>query len=177
MASLHARRATAQDVDSLKALCSEASGDRTTMLGARRELLDPAAWSTALAPVVVVEDAGKVVAFASGVPGQALGGASRCNELVAFVTASARRRAAGRAAVSELISVSRVMGLWKLVGYALPENAVAKAFLARLDFREVGVLAKHVQIAGAWRDVALHERLVMASRRSSPSFSEVQGIK
>ncbi|MGH7294709.1 MAG: arsinothricin resistance N-acetyltransferase ArsN1 family A, partial [Polyangiaceae bacterium] len=59
-----------------------------------------------------------------------------------------------------------------LVGYTLPEDPAARAFLARCDFREVGVLAKHVQIGTSWHDIAMYERLVMASRRSSPSFSD-----
>jgi hypothetical protein len=31
---------------------------------------------------------------------------------------------------------------------------------------------KHVQIEGGWRDVAIYERLVLAARKSFPSFSD-----
>jgi L-amino acid N-acyltransferase YncA len=65
------------------------------------------------------------------------------------------------------------MGLWKLLGFAVPEDAVARALLTRMDFREVGTLTKHVQLENQWHDVVLAERLVLSARRSSPSIPGV----
>jgi L-amino acid N-acyltransferase YncA len=172
MASFRARRAIVHDVESLQKLCVEARGNRSTLLGVRPDTLDPAAWLNALAPVVIAEEAGKPVAFAAAAPWPVPLGASRCAELVVYVTSARRRCGAARSAFGELISVCRVMGLWKLVAYALPEDAAARGLLGRLDFREVGVMAKHVQIEGSWRDVVMQERLVMASRRSAPSIPD-----
>ena len=70
----------------------------------------------------------------------------------------------------ELMTVARTMGLWKLLAYATPDDAAARALLARLEFREVGVFVKHLQLEGGWRDVALYERLIMAALRSMPSL-------
>ena len=75
--------------------------------------------------------------------------------------------------MSELISVARTMGLWKLVVYSLADDGAARALLDRVDFRTVGTLVKHVQIEGGWRDVTLHERLVLSARKSMPSIPEI----
>jgi L-amino acid N-acyltransferase YncA len=85
-----------------------------------------------------------------------------------YVVAGHRRHGAARAAVSELFTVARAMGLWKLTCCALPDDPAGRALIARFEFREVGLLAKHVQIDGIWRDVTLHERLMLSARRSIP---------
>jgi L-amino acid N-acyltransferase YncA len=100
-------------------------------------------------------------------------GSAKCAEAIAFVASSHRRRGAARGAMSELLSVARTMGLWKLVVYSLADDAAARALLERIDFRAVGTLVKHLQIEGSWRDVTLHERLVLSARKSMPSIPEV----
>src|SRR5580692_4384984 len=172
MANLHARRATAQDVDALRRLHAEATAPRSALWSLRRERLDPGAWVATHAPTVVVAegtvDVGFAVAVTDGIPL----GASRCAEAFAYVAPSHRRRGGARAALAELLTVSRTMGLWKLLGYGLAEDAAARALLARLDFREVGTLTKHLQLEGRWHDVVLAERLVLAARKSSPSIPD-----
>jgi len=169
MANLRAHRAVAQDVDALRRLHTEATASRSALWSIRRDRLDPAAWIASHTPAVLVGDgaavAGFAVAIADGVPL----GAPRCAEVFVYVTPSQRRHGAARAALTELLSVSRTMGLWKLLGYALPEDAVARALLARMDFREVGTFTKHVQIENTWRDVVVAERLVLAASKSYPA--------
>lgn len=143
------------------------------MWSARRSEFRPSAWIAARIPLVVVEDPSGAVGFAvashEGVP-MAI---SKCAEAIVYVTPTHRRRGAARAALSELVSVARLMGLWKLVAFALPEDAAARGLLDRLDFRDVGTLVRHAQVEGTWRDVVLHERLMMASRKSMPSIPGV----
>jgi L-amino acid N-acyltransferase YncA len=172
MANLRARRAAAQDVDVIRRLYAEATAPRAALWSVRRGQ-DPTAWLAAHAPMVVVGDGtvegGFAVAITDGIPL----GASRCAEAFVYVTPAQRRRGGARAALAELLTVSRTMGLWKLLGYALPEDAIARALLARLDFRDVGTLTKHVQLEGSWHDVILAERLVLAARKSAPSFPDL----
>ncbi|MGD0527034.1 MAG: GNAT family N-acetyltransferase [Polyangiaceae bacterium] len=172
MVNLRARRATAQDVDALRRLHAEAAASRSGLWSLRRGL-DPAAWVASHTPTVLVGDgasaSGFAVAIAEGTPLSA----PRCAEVFVHIAPSLRRQGAARAALAELMTVSRTMGLWKLLGYALPEDAVARALLTRMDFREVGTLTKHVQLDNRWHDVILAERLVLSARRSSPSIPDV----
>ena len=50
---------------------------------------------------------------------------------------------------------------------------MSRALLARLDFRDVGTLTKHVQLVNSWHDVVVAERLVLAARKSAPSIPDV----
>ena len=172
MANLRARRAVVQDVDALRRLYAEATAARAALWSVRRGL-DPAAWLAAHIPAVVVGDGTAEVGFSVAITDGIPLGAPRCAEAFVYVAPAHRRRGAARAALAELLTVSRTMGLWKLLGYALPEDAVARALLARLDFRDVGTLTKHVQLEGSWHDVVVAERLVLAARKSAPSIPDV----
>ena len=169
---LTARRATDRDLDDLVRLCAHAVAQRGTLWSTRKAHLDPAAWLAARAPVVVVADSTGAVGFAAARPDGVPLGVAKCAEALAYVMPSHRRRGAARAVMSELTSVARVMGLWKLIAYALPGDAASRALLDRIDFREVGVLVKHAQIDGSWHDVALYERLVLSARKSLPSVND-----
>jgi L-amino acid N-acyltransferase YncA len=170
---LRARRATSQDVDALRQLHAEASAPRSALWSMRRDRLDPASWIASHAPAVLVADGATMAGFAVAVPDGIPLSAPRCAEVFCYVAPAHRRHGAARAALAELVTVSRTMGMWKLLGYALPEDAVARALLTRMDFREVGTLTKHIQLDNRWHDVVLAERLVMSARRSSPSIPDV----
>lgn len=171
MALFTARRATDRDIPSLDRLCTEA-GKAVPLWSLRRERLNPGTWLSSRAPVVVVADGANAIGFAAAVSDNVPLGASKCAEAIVYVSSSQRRRGGARAAISELLSVARTMGLWKLIAYSLADDAAAKMLLERVDFRAVGSLVKHVQIEGGWRDVVLYERLVLSSRKSLPSISD-----
>jgi L-amino acid N-acyltransferase YncA len=171
MALFSARRATDRDLASLERLCAEAS-KAVPLWSLRRDRLNAGAWLSSRAPVVLVAEGANAVGFAAAVSDNIPLGASKCAEAVVYLSASQRRRGGGRAAVSELLSVARTMGLWKLIAYSLADDAAAKALLERVDFRAVGALVKHVQVEGGWRDVVLHERLVLSARKSLPSIPD-----
>jgi L-amino acid N-acyltransferase YncA len=111
-------------------------------------------------PLVVVERAGVVVAWA-GV------GAYRdrpcyagVGEFSVYVDRAARGRGAGRAAVAALLEACEAAGYWKLVSRVFPENTASRALLRALGFREVGVYRRHARLDGAWRDCVIVERLL-----------------
>lgn len=172
MATYKAHRATDRDLAALERLCAEATASNAGFSAHRRDRWNPAAWLAARTPCVVVGDGTVVAAFAAALPEGVPVGAPRCAEGVVYVTPAHRRHGAGRAAVTELVAVARTMGLWKLIAYAQPDDPGGRALLERADFREVGVLVKHLQLEGGWRDVALYERLVLAARKSVPSISD-----
>lgn len=172
MSSFVLQRATDRHRDVLQPLCAEATARHAGLWSARRAAFDPGAWLAAHAPVIVVSDGATPIGFAAALAEGSPLQVPKTAEAVVYVTAAQRRRGAGRAALTELLSAARVMGLWKMVAYALPEDVAARALLERLDFREVGVLVKHVQVEGAWKDVTIRERLVLAARKSRPSFSD-----
>jgi len=171
MSSFQVHRATARDLDGLRRLCLDASRDRNGLASARRDPLDPAEWITGRVPSVVVGEGGEPIGYAAAVPQGIPCGAPRCAEMTIYVAPAQRRRGAARAATNELLAVARTMGFWKLLAHAIPEDDAARALLERFEFREVGVLVKHVQLEGGWHDVTVHERLLMAARRSVPSPS------
>ena len=111
-------------------------------------------------PVVVVERAGEVIAWA-GV------GAYRsrpCYDGVAefsvYVDRIHRGTGAGRAAMEALISACEAKGFWKLVSRIFADNAASRAFHRRLGFREVGIYVRHAKLEGAWKDCVIVERLI-----------------
>jgi L-amino acid N-acyltransferase YncA len=142
--------------------------DRGAFGGVRREPFDPTDWASGRVAAVVATVGSEPVGFAAAVPQNVPWAAHRCAELMVYVVPGHRRHGAARAAASELFTVARAMGLWKLTSCALPDDPAGRALLARFEFREVGLLAKHVQIDGIWRDVTLHERLMLSARRSIP---------
>ena len=172
MANLRARRATAQDVDALRRLHAEATAPRASLWSGRRDGLDPAAWVSAHTPAVVVGDGTIDVGFAVAVTDGIPLCAPRCAEAFVYTARTHRRHGGARAALTELLTVCRTMGLWKLLAYALTEDPASRALLARLDFRDAGTLIKHVQLDNSWHDVVLAERLVLAARKSLPSIPD-----
>lgn len=168
MSSFQVHRATPKDLDDLRRLSVEAG--RSALATAHRDPVDPGEWITLHLPVVLVSEGATTVGFAAAVSRNIPCAAPRCAEAFVYINPGHRRRGAARGAMGELMTVARTMGLWKLLAYATPDDAAARALLARLEFREVGVFVKHLQIEGGWRDVALYERLIMAARRSMPSI-------
>jgi len=172
MATFSTRKATDRDVEALRRLCAEVTNQRGTLASIRGPQFDPARWLAAHAPLVIVAEGATVAGFAAApLDGVPLGG-SKCAEAIVYVAPAHRRRGAARAALRELLSVARATGLWKMVAYALNDDVPARKLLDQLDFREVGVLVKHVQLQTGWTDVVLLERLVLAARKSMPSISD-----
>jgi L-amino acid N-acyltransferase YncA len=111
-------------------------------------------------PAVVVEEAGRILAFAwaSGY------GTRPCYAGVAefsvYVDRACRRSGAGRDAVAGLLDACAARGYWKLVSRIFPENLASRRLCAALGFREVGVYHRHGRLEGRWMDCVIVERLL-----------------
>lgn len=115
-------------------------------------------------PAVVVEDAGRVVAFAWTSSYRSRPCYDGIGEFSVYVERSSRGTGAGRLALAELAAECERRGFWKLVSRIFPENTASRRLCASLGFREVGVYRRHGQLDGRWRDCVIVELLLGEAR-------------
>ena len=111
-------------------------------------------------PVLVAEQAGSIVGWAS------IGSYRdrRCyagvGEFSVYIHRTARGRGVGRQLLAQLLVEARDRGYWKLLSRVFPANAASLALCRSLGFREVGTYEKHARLDGRWLDVVIVERLL-----------------
>jgi phosphinothricin acetyltransferase len=158
---LTSRGATEADAAAIARVYNEGIEDRVaTFETDLRTADDVRGWFARGHPIVVVERAREVVAFAASSPTS-----SRCcyagnAEFSVYVARAARRRGAGRLAMNALLDEARAAGFNKLVSGVFTDNAASRALLRDLGFRELGTHERHGKLDGAWRDVIVIERLL-----------------
>jgi L-amino acid N-acyltransferase YncA len=158
-----ARLATVKDAPFLARIYNEGIEDRVATFETRpRSEEDVRGWFDGRHPIVVVEHDGGIVAFASTSAYRPRDCYAGIAEVSVYVARDFRRLGAGRVALSELIERAKALGFWKLVSRVFPENQPSRALIRSLGFREVGVYEKHGMLDGAWRDVVIVERLLLA---------------
>jgi L-amino acid N-acyltransferase YncA len=161
---MRTRIAEIEDAAAMARIYNEGIADRMATFETRpRTADDVRAWFDGVHPVVVVEDEGGVIAFASTSiyrPRECYAGIA---EYSVYVARGARGRGAGRAAMGALIEAARRAGFWKLVSRIFTENAASLALMRSLGFREVGVYEKHARLDGVWRDVVIVELLIASN--------------
>jgi phosphinothricin acetyltransferase len=156
-----ARDATIEDAALIACIYNEGIADRLATFETRhRSADDVRGWFDGLHPIVVVEDGGKVLAFAATSPYRARECYSGIAEVSVYVARLARGRGAGRKVLAALIDRARQAGYWKLVSRVFPENHASRGLIRSLGFREVGTYEKHGKLDGIWRDVIIVERLI-----------------
>ena len=156
-----ARAATQADADSIARIYNEGIEDRVATFETRlRSIDDVRAWFDGVHPIVVVEDAGRIVAFASSSTYRPRDCYAGIAEASVYVSRGYRRRGAGRIALEALIAAAKEAGFWKLLSRIFPENAASRGLVRKLGFREVGVYEKHGQLDGNWRDGVIVERMI-----------------
>jgi len=160
--SLRARPARPADAAQIARIYTEGIEDRLATFETRpRTEDDVRPWFAEGFPLVVVEDEGEVVAWASARPysreRDVYGGVA---DFSVYVARAGRRRGAGRVAMEALRAEAEAQGLCKLVGRIFPENEASLALCRALGFREVGVHRRHAKLDGRWRDVVVVERLL-----------------
>jgi L-amino acid N-acyltransferase YncA len=155
------RSATLDDCEAIARIYNQGIEDRVATFETRpRTAEDVRQWFDGAHPVVVVEEDGEVVAFASTSlyrPRECYAGIA---EFSVYVERGIRGRGLGRFAMEALIEESKQAGFWKLLSRVFVENAASRSLLQSLGFREVGVYEKHAQLDGVWRDVVIVEKLL-----------------
>ena len=156
-----ARRATPDDAASIARVYNDGIADRIATFETRlRSVDDVRSWFDGIHPIMVVEDANEVIAFAATFsyrPRECYAGIA---EVSVYVARSARSQGAGRMALAALIEAAEQAGYWKLLSRIFPENQASRNLVRRAGFREVGVYEKHAKLDGVWRDVVIVERLL-----------------
>jgi phosphinothricin acetyltransferase len=158
---MRARPATSDDTPAIARIYNQGIEDRIATFETRlRTADDILGWFDGTHPVVVVEDEGEIVAFASTSTYRSRDCYAGIAEFSVYVARERRGRGAGRMALQALIEAAEEAGFWKLVSRIFPENEASLGLALALGFREVGVYKKHAKLDGEWRDVVIVERLL-----------------
>ena len=155
------RPATPADVAAIAKIYNQGIEDRIATFETRpRTPEEITRWFDGVHPIVVAEEAGQVVGFASTSSYRPRDCYSKTAEFSVYVGRDHRGRQVGRQALGALIEESRKAGLHKLVSRIFPENVASRAACRAAGFREVGVYKEHGQLEGEWKDCVIVERLV-----------------
>jgi phosphinothricin acetyltransferase len=159
--ALAARPATPADAERIAQIYNEGIEDRVGTFETRpRSTDDIRAWFDGRHPIVVVEDEGEIVAFASTSNYRTRECYAGIAEFSVYVARVGRGRGAGTVAMRALITAAAPAGIWKLVSRIFIENTASRRLMASMGFREVGIYEKHAKLDGHWRDVVIVERLI-----------------
>lgn len=156
-----ARAASLDDAERIAQIYNEGIEDRVGTFETRpRSAADVQAWFDGRHPVVVVEDAGAVIAFASTSRYRTRECYAGIAEFSVYVARHGRGRGAGTVAMNALIDAARAAGFWKLLSRIFIENTASRTLMRSAGFREVGIYEKHGMLDGVWKDVVIVERLI-----------------
>jgi len=161
---MHFREATAGDSPEIARIYNEGIEDRVATFEIRlRSSAEVERWFDGAHPIVIVEEEGKVIAFAASFSYRSRPCYAGIAEVSVYVDRQRRLQGAGRMALGALLAAAERAGFWKLVSRIFPENRPSRALVRALGFREVGAYEKHARLDGAWRDVIIVERLIPAN--------------
>ena len=159
---MRARAAIPADAGRIARIYNAGIDDRVATFETRHRTPDDVArWFDGRHPIVVVEDdGGAILAFASTSDYRPRDCYAGIAEFSVYAAREARGRGAGRVAMHALIDAARAAGFWKLVSRVFPENTASLGLLRSLGFREVGTYQRHARLDDVWRDVVIVERLL-----------------
>ncbi|NOK16675.1 arsinothricin resistance N-acetyltransferase ArsN1 family A [Corallococcus carmarthensis] len=160
------RAATREDRSAIAAIYNAALAERASTFETRpRTPEDIDAWLGKRHPVLVAEENGSVIAYASTSaysPRECYAGIA---DFSIYVAPRARGRDVGRHLMEVLLKEAEAAGFHKLTSRVFATNVRSRALLGRLGFREVGVHEKHASLDGVWHDVVVVEKLLLANVR------------
>lgn len=158
---LAARAATMADAPSIATIYNQGIADRIgTFETEPRSAQQIEAWFDGRHPIVVVEENGEVVAFASTSSYRSRPCYAGIAEFSVYVARQRRGAGAGRVAMAALLEAAEAAGYWKLLSRIFPENTASRALMAKMGFHEVGIYQRHSKLDGVWRDCVIVERLL-----------------
>jgi phosphinothricin acetyltransferase len=159
---LKTRLAEPGDATAIARIYNEGIEDRLGTFETEPRLeTDVRVWIESGYPVVVAEDGGEVIAWASAPPYRAHRPAyAGVADFSIYVARAARGRGVGRVTMAALIAEAEGRGYWKLVSRIFPENEASLALCRSLGFREVGTYRRHAKLDGVWRDTVIVELLL-----------------
>jgi len=160
--NLKARAARIDDAAAIAAIYNEGIADRIATFETEwRSAEQIYRWFDGHHPIVVVEDdAGAVLAFASTSIYRDRACYAGIAEFSVYVARRHRGSGVGRVAMTALIDAATKAGFWKLVSRIFPENTASLALMARMGFHPVGTYQRHGKLDGQWRDCVIVERLL-----------------
>ena len=166
---MRARLATKANAAAITSIYNQGIEDRvgTFETDLRTEAM-VASWFDGIHPIVVVEQEGQVIAFASTSSYRERACYAGIAEFSVYVRRDRRGKGAGHLALTHLMHESEAAGFWKLVSRIFVENEASRRLVERLGFREVGIYEKHGQLDGVWRDVVIVEYLFAANLVREP---------
>jgi L-amino acid N-acyltransferase YncA len=159
--TLTARAASLADAEAIAAIYNQGIADRVGTFETdprTKDQIEP--WFDGQHPIVVVEDGGEVVAFASTSSYRSRPCYAGIAEFSVYVARDHRGTGAGRLAMAALLDAAEAAGYWKLISRIFPENTASRALMVKVGFREVGVYRRHGKLDGVWRDCVIVERLL-----------------
>ena len=109
-------------------------------------------------PVIVAEEEGRVIAWASLSPyAVAAGLPLRCRALGVCGQGRPRAGARARGLLRELMTLGRMLGLHTLVGKITEENEASIRLVEKLGFKRTGLLEEVGYKFDRWLNVALYQ--------------------
>lgn len=111
-------------------------------------------------PVLVAEDDGQVVGWASLNVFNARRAYDHVADFSVYVERGSRGRGVGRTLLDALIDRARALGYHKLVLSAFPGNEAGMRTYRRAGFRDVGVYREQGQLDGCWVDTIVMEKIL-----------------
>ncbi len=161
---MNLRRADMADAEAIRNIYNvEVIGSTATLDLVPRTAEEQASWMAAhsgVYPVIVAENDGQVVGFASLSPYRPRPGYATAVEDSIYVAAPSRGRGVGRALLNEAVDTARTHGFHSVIARvgAAQEASVALHKACGFDF--VGVEREIGRKFGRWIDVAILQRLL-----------------
>ncbi len=160
------RLAVREDCAAITAIYNAGIAERVATFETRpRTPEDISGWLGGRHPVMVVEDSGRVVAFAASSAYSPRACYSGVADFSIYVAPEARGQGAGRLAIQALLEACEAAGFHKLTSRVFATNTRSRAMLARLGSREVGLHEKHAPLDGVWQDIVVVEKLLPSNIR------------
>ena len=164
MEDIAVRFATPGDAAAVAAIYNQGIEDRIATLETELRSADERrqwmAGRGARHPVIVAEQAGSVIGWASLNPFNPRPVYDHVADFSVYVERGWRGKGVGRRLLERLIALARQLGYHKVVLAAFPFNTAGMALYERLGFTTVGVYREQGWLDGAWVDVVIMEKLL-----------------